>query len=143
MQLVTHLVGANFRGPAAKEVLRTSGVGTTGTLVRDADNAYDANAVQVHIDGVFVGFVPAKDNGELANLLDANSEFEGVLFAEGHTPTVTRCEILDFHNGDLKPTLVIEVDDGFALGTIVRTEGDKDDDYLSGTDDEDEADDEQ
>lgn len=40
------------------------------TLVREAANPYDANAVAVHLDGLKLGFIPRKANSPVARLLD-------------------------------------------------------------------------
>ena len=40
-------------------------------LVREPDNAHDADAIAVHLDGRKVGYVPRRHNTVLARLLDA------------------------------------------------------------------------
>jgi hypothetical protein len=44
--------------------------GTKLTLVREATNPYDADAVAVHLDGVKLGFIPREANSPVARLLD-------------------------------------------------------------------------
>lgn len=44
--------------------------GTPVLLVREPTNAYDANAIQVWIDGKRVGFLTAKDAANLAPIID-------------------------------------------------------------------------
>lgn len=150
MQFVTILAGANFRPAEAKDALRTLERGAQLRLERDPENAYDSNAVKVLYDepvvegeGVrehFIGFVAKADNPVIAAMLDGEpGDSEAPYFAEGHTPVVERCEILDFVSGPLKPTIVIEISDGFELGTLVRGQaGDDADDFafLSGEDEE-------
>jgi hypothetical protein len=150
MQFIIVLAGANFRSAEARASLKSLAKGASLSLARDPTNAYDKNAVKVLVRGVdaelneseiFLGFIPAASNPEIAALLDGRN-IEGELFAPGHTPTVDRCEIIDFVSGPLKPTIVIEISTGFELGTLVRSDADTDEDgdadYLVG--DEDEAD---
>lgn len=146
MQFVTVLAGANFRPAESREALKTLTKGTALRLEREASNPYDANAVRVIADvgtadeGVvehFIGFVAKADNAEIAMLLDGEpGDGDDPLFAEGHTPEVTRCEILDFVSGPLKPTIVIEISTGFELGTLVTSDDDEDgdDEFLPGED---------
>ena len=150
MQIVTILAGANFRPAESREFLKTLPRGAQLRLERDPANPYDSSAIKVLADEIievdgdqgdtdkqviehFVGFVAKADNFELALILDGDQgEGDDPLFAEGHTPEVTRCEILDFVSGPLKPTIVIEVSTGFELGTLVKsdTDGDGEDDFL-------------
>jgi HIRAN domain len=44
--------------------------GTKFTLVREAANPYDADAVAVHLDGLKLGFIPREANSPVARLLD-------------------------------------------------------------------------
>ncbi len=44
--------------------------GTQLTLVREALNPYDGDAVAVHLDGTKLGFIPRKANSPVACLLD-------------------------------------------------------------------------
>jgi len=147
LQFITILAGANFRPADAKAVLRELESGAQLRLERDPENAYDSNAVKVLYEeplvegeGIrehFIGFVAKADNPVIAAMLDGEpGDPDAPYFAEGHTPEVTRCEILDFVSGDLKPTIVIEIHDGFELGTLVRGEGADDSDFLSGEGDE-------
>ncbi len=138
MQFITVLAGASFRPAEAKAALKAVDGTETLRLEAEPTNPYDVNAVKVimtaaGVDHV-IGYVPRTDNYELSLLLQGiqNPDADSPLFAEGHTPEVTRCEILDFVSGPLKPTIVIEVSTGFELGTLVRsdTDGDGDEDFL-------------
>lgn len=148
MQFIIVLAGANFRSAEDRFALKSLAKGAALRLEREPTNAYDKNAVKVIVDlgtadsGIvehFIGFVPASNNPEIAAMLDGNN-LEGELFAPGHTPTVDRCEIIDFVSGPLKPTIVIEISTGFELGTLVRSDRDADEDgdedFLSGEEDE-------
>jgi hypothetical protein len=44
--------------------------GTPVTLVREPENGYDPNAIQVWIDGKMVGYIPKNQNAALATLMD-------------------------------------------------------------------------
>lgn len=44
------------------------------TLKREPTNQYDANAIQVWIDGDHVGFIPARDNSSLAKSMDKDGK---------------------------------------------------------------------
>lgn len=132
MQFLTVLAGANFRTSADRGALAQAYAGLSCFLVREPDNQYDSNAVKVILpyDNVehFIGYVARADNYDIARLLDAASGNEDArssaesdkLIAAGHTPVVTRCEIIDFASGTLKPTIVIEISDGWEVGTVVQ-----------------------
>lgn len=134
MQFITILAGHNFRPAECKVALAEIQRGADHTLhlERDPANAYDANAIKIIAnrggEDYFIGFVAGPDAQHIAPYLDKNPEHEGVLWAEGHTPTVDRVEILDWVSGDKKPTIVIEISDGFELGTLVRSPLDEDED---------------
>ncbi len=61
---------AGFRHGAAAEVWEDLRTGDTLSLVREAGNAFDANAVRVEWRGHKLGYVPRRDNAALAWALD-------------------------------------------------------------------------
>lgn len=62
------IVGQKFRG--RDEYLTGINALTQAFLVREPDNRYDANAVQVWVDGAHVGYLPKTQNREIAQYLD-------------------------------------------------------------------------
>lgn len=48
--------------------------GIAATLAREPDNKFDKNAVAVWIDGVRVGYIPKKQNVQLATLIDSKGK---------------------------------------------------------------------
>lgn len=64
------IVGTQHR--KSDDFLRAQPVGTPAVLVREPDNPYDKNAVQVWVAGKFVGFVPKATNKALAARIDAS-----------------------------------------------------------------------
>jgi len=61
---------AGFRHGAAAEVWQDLRAGDSLSLVRDAGNPFDANAVRVLWNGRMLGYVPRRDNAALAWALD-------------------------------------------------------------------------
>lgn len=61
---------AGFRHGAASEVWPEMRTGDPLVLVREAGNAFDANAVRVEWRGRMLGYVPRRDNASLAWALD-------------------------------------------------------------------------
>lgn len=125
MQFLTILAGANFRPREAKDALAYAGTNAMLRLEREPTNQWDANAVKVILmddagEEHHIGYVAKADNQDIATLLDNEYAVAQGLAAPGHTPQVTRCEVIDFANGFLKPTLVIEISTGFELGTVVK-----------------------
>ena len=89
----TTIVGVRFRG--AEAIRRCCRVvpDEAVTLVAEPGNRYDANAVQVRIGGLFVGYVPKETNpgiaealrekkSLLARITHPGKERNGFLFAE-------------------------------------------------------------
>lgn len=62
------IVGQKFRG--LDTYLTGFAAGSLAYLVRERDNRYDANAVQVWVDGKHVGYLPKANNAALATYLD-------------------------------------------------------------------------
>lgn len=61
---------AGFRHGAAPEVWQELRAGDPLDLVREAGNAFDANAVRVEWRGRMLGYVPRRDNASIAWALD-------------------------------------------------------------------------
>lgn len=156
MQFITILMGHQFTKPEAKAALdevRRFERPHRLELERDPENAYDANAIRVMLtpegyegEPYFIGHVAAPIAAQLAPYLDndqAKRDNDGnPLWTEDHEPQVERCEIIDWVSGEKKPTIVIEVSTGYELGTLVKgdTDGDGDDDYLTGLEDDEDED---
>lgn len=145
MQFLTVLAGANFRPAPTREVLKQVALLSqrpTLRLEREPSNAYDPNAIKVILtvqipvddqltvadEDYFIGYVAGADAKMIAPYLDNTAPSEEV--APGHTPTVERCEVLDFTSGPLKPTIIIEISTGYEVGTVVRAPDAADDDDL-------------
>lgn len=73
-EITVAVVGTSFKGAAAAECIARAAVGYVPRLVREAGNKNDHNAVQVHILGAFVGFVPRAHNSALAAAMDNGAE---------------------------------------------------------------------
>lgn len=71
MQLT--LVGASFRPKEAKEVLADLSEGDTVYLVREGDNRYDSNAIQIFAEPelqTHIGYVAKHEAAEIAEAMD-------------------------------------------------------------------------
>lgn len=85
------LMGANFRDPSAKEVVKALAIGEQLTLKRDPENQFDPNAIQVWAGDTWIGFIERGLAEELAPLMDAGTEYD--------------CEVSGFGTNPLKPFL--------------------------------------
>lgn len=75
MKSETHLAGNAHRGIDAQVRYAKLTAGEPLVLVREPDNQYDPNAIQVHTeDGCFIGFVPKAVAARFAPLIDAGTE---------------------------------------------------------------------
>jgi len=61
---------AGFQYHAGKSVWPQLKVGDALTLVREPDNPYDARAVRVDWQGRKLGYVPRRENADVARLMD-------------------------------------------------------------------------
>ena len=68
--ILTELAGLSFRPKEAKEIVDTLEIGDECELVREPENQYDANAIQVHYNDTFIGFIPKADNLTIAYHMD-------------------------------------------------------------------------
>lgn len=64
------LVGASFRPKDAKEVLASLDTDDIVQLVREPDNKYDPNAIQIHYDDTFIGYVAKHEAAMIADDID-------------------------------------------------------------------------
>jgi hypothetical protein len=67
---------AGFQYHAGKAMWPQMRVGDALTLVREADNPYDGNAVRVEWQGHKIGYVPRRENAGVARLLDRGQALE-------------------------------------------------------------------
>jgi len=76
METIIRLSGVSFRN--AQENIRRWGNKDIGNyaLIREPDNKYDSNAIQVSLFGkFFMGYVPKHIASKLAPLMDAGKEY--------------------------------------------------------------------
>lgn len=88
---------AGFQYHAGKTLWPQMQVGDALTLVREPDNRYDAKAVRVEWHGHKIGYVPRRENADVARLLDAGQTLDAriVRLAEVRDPwSRVRFEIL-------------------------------------------------
>ena len=88
---------AGFQYHAGKALWPQMRVGDALTLVREPDNRYDARAVRVEWRGHKIGYVPRRENADVARLIDGGQALEAriVRLAEGRDPwSRVRFEIL-------------------------------------------------
>lgn len=100
MNIITTLVGANFRPAEARDLVKELEIGDTVELRGDFDNPYDSNAVAVYIDDQHCGFIAAKDNGPLAAAIRNGAQLDA--------------EVVAFETS-LKPVLELDLDEVTAL----------------------------
>ena len=88
---------AGFQYHEGRELWPQMQVGDELTLVREPDNPYDARAVRVEWRGHKIGYVPRRDNADVARLMDRGQRLTAriVRLAEGRDPwSRVRFEIL-------------------------------------------------
>lgn len=68
MKKTLSIVGQKFRG--LDPYLAGTETGVECTLVREPDNKFDKNAIQVWIGGQHVGYLPSKQNADVAAFID-------------------------------------------------------------------------
>ena len=122
MQFIFTLAGHNFRPTECKAALAEAHHGTDHSLDLELDptNEYDPNAVKVMLtvlsDEYFVGFIPKDTALDVAAIL---RDDEGSV-ALGHTSEINELRILDWSNGDKKPTILLELSTGWEVPTDVQ-----------------------
>lgn len=88
---------AGFQYHAGKAMWPQMRVGDSLTLVREADNPHDAKAVRVEWQGHKIGYVPRRENADVARFLDRGQALEARIarLAEVRDPWLrVRFEIL-------------------------------------------------
>jgi hypothetical protein len=88
---------AGFQYHEGKKLWPHMQVGDALTLIREPDNAYDANAVRVEWQGYKIGYVPRRDNADTARFMDSGQVLLARIsrLAEGRDPwSRVRFEIL-------------------------------------------------
>ena len=65
---------AGFQFHAGKTLWPQMRVGDALTLVREPDNAHDARAVRVEWKGRKIGYVPRRENADVARLMDGGQQ---------------------------------------------------------------------
>jgi hypothetical protein len=101
-QVVAHILLqdsplAGFQYHAGKTLWPQMRVGDALALIREPDNAYDANAVRIEWQGHKIGYVPRRDNADAARFLDRGQVLDARIsrLAEGRDPwSRIRFEIL-------------------------------------------------
>lgn len=79
---------AGFQYHAGKTVWPQMRVGDALTLIREADNPHDAKAVRVEWQGHMIGYVPRRENDDVARLLDRGQPLAARItrLSEGRDP---------------------------------------------------------
>jgi hypothetical protein len=67
---------AGFQYHAGKSLWAQMRVGDALTLVREPDNVHDAKAVRVEWQGHMIGYVPRRENADVARLMDRGEVLE-------------------------------------------------------------------
>jgi HIRAN domain len=67
---------AGFQYHAGKALWPRMRVGDALTLIREPDNPFDANAVRVEWQGQKIGYVPRRDNADVARFMDRGQQLE-------------------------------------------------------------------
>ena len=67
---------AGFQYHAGKQLWAEMKVGDALALVREPDNPYDAKAVRVDWHGQKLGYVPRRENADIARLMDNGAKLE-------------------------------------------------------------------
>ena len=67
---------AGFQYHAGKTLWPQMQVGDGLTLIREPDNPHDANAVRVEWHGQKIGYVPRRENGDVARFMDKGQKLE-------------------------------------------------------------------
>jgi hypothetical protein len=67
---------AGFQYHEGKEVWDSLKAGDALELVREPDNPYDGNAVRVEWQGRTLGYVPRRENGAVARMLDRGTRLQ-------------------------------------------------------------------
>jgi hypothetical protein len=101
-QVATHILLqdsplAGFQFHAGKSLWPRMQAGDALALIREPDNPFDANAVRVEWQGQKIGYVPRRENADVARFMDRGQNLEARIarLAEGRDPwSRVRFEIL-------------------------------------------------
>lgn len=79
--VVTHILLqdsplAGFQYHAGKKLWPDMRVGDALTLIREPENSFDVNAVRVEWHGQKIGYVPRRENSDVARFLDRGKPLE-------------------------------------------------------------------
>jgi hypothetical protein len=88
---------AGFQYHAGKSLWPNLRVGDALTLIREPDNPHDARAVRVEWRGSKIGYVPRRENADVARFMDGGQVLEARIsrLAEGRDPwSRVRFEVL-------------------------------------------------
>ena len=80
-QVATHILLqdsplAGFQYHAGKSLWPRMQVGDALALIREPDNRFDANAVRVEWQGQKIGYVPRRENADVARFMDSGQNLE-------------------------------------------------------------------
>ncbi len=103
----------NPDGRRRQDILCDVEPGDAVELIREPDNAYDANAIAVRVGGETVGYIGRDDAVELAPLLDARRPHRAIVHCiRGGVPDYPSygCRISIAWDGE-RPHPVVELDD--------------------------------
>jgi hypothetical protein len=80
-QVATHILLqdsplAGFQYHAGKSLWPQMQVGDPLVLIREPDNPYDSNAVRVEWQGQKIGYVPRRENADVARFMDRGQRLE-------------------------------------------------------------------
>jgi hypothetical protein len=67
---------AGFQYHAGKSLWPRMQVGDALALIREPDNRFDANAVRVEWQGQKIGYVPRRENADVARFMDSGQNLE-------------------------------------------------------------------
>jgi len=75
MAIFAQLMGSAFQSKMARDHLVSLSIGTKLQLVREPENSYDPNAIQVREQGIMLGHIERQTAGELAPRMDDGEKF--------------------------------------------------------------------
>lgn len=67
---------AGFQYHQGKQLWQDMRVGDALTLTREPDNPYDAKAIRVEWRGSKLGYVPRRENADIARIMDSGTNLE-------------------------------------------------------------------
>lgn len=79
MAIFAQLMGSAFRPAEVRQHLLTLPVGTPLQLLREPENQFDANAIQVLDDAIFLGHLERQTAAELAPRMDEGEHFSALI----------------------------------------------------------------